>query len=111
MQAKSRRTAGEKLERLVGPMGVPESRRHLIGRHPTDAIVQVAAETASAVVVMGAIARSGLKRLLIGNTAEKVLDHLDCDLLIVKPAGLVKRPPRRRRPLRYAALGAAPVAY
>jgi universal stress protein E len=36
-------------------------------------------------VVMGAVSRRGLKRLFIGSTAELVLDHLPCDLLIVKP--------------------------
>jgi universal stress protein E len=39
------------------------------------------------IVIMGAIARSALKRVLIGNTAERVLDRLPCDLLIVKPPG------------------------
>jgi universal stress protein E len=37
------------------------------------------------VVVMGAVSRSGLKGLFLGNTAEDVLDRLPCDLLIVKP--------------------------
>lgn len=36
-------------------------------------------------VVMGAVARSGLKRLLIGSTAEAVLGHLGCDVLAVRP--------------------------
>jgi universal stress protein E len=39
----------------------------------------------ASLVVMGAISRSGLKRIFIGNTAEQVLDSLRCDLLIVKP--------------------------
>ncbi len=39
------------------------------------------------VVIMGAVSRSGLKGLFLGNTAEDVLDHLPCDLLIVKPDG------------------------
>jgi universal stress protein E len=39
------------------------------------------------IVVMGAVSRSGMKRVFIGNTAERVLDRLPCDLLIVKPAG------------------------
>lgn len=39
------------------------------------------------IVVMGAVSRSSLKRVLIGNTAERVLDRLPCDLLIVKPSG------------------------
>jgi nucleotide-binding universal stress UspA family protein len=34
---------------------------------------------------MGAIARSGLKRIFIGSTAEDVLERLPCDALIVKP--------------------------
>jgi len=53
---------------------------------------------------MGAISRSGLKRLLIGNTAERVLEHLPCDLLIVKPARLITRLPRSRRGARYVSV-------
>jgi nucleotide-binding universal stress UspA family protein len=34
---------------------------------------------------MGAMSRSGLKRIFIGNTAEQVLDSLQSDVLIVKP--------------------------
>jgi universal stress protein E len=36
---------------------------------------------------MGAVSRSGLKGLFLGNTAEDVLDRLHCDLVIVKPTG------------------------
>jgi universal stress protein E len=50
---------------------------------------------------MGAISRSGFKRLLIGNTAERVLDRLTCDILVIKPGHLVNRIPQKRR-------GAAP---
>ena len=35
-------------------------------------------------VVMGAIARWGIKRAIIGSTAERVLDFLPCDVLIVR---------------------------
>ena len=111
LQAQSARAAAEKLERLLRQVSVPKSRRHLIGRHPADAIEQVAAATRSALVVMGAISRSGLKRLLIGNTAEKLLDRLNCDLLVIKPAGLIKRPPRTRRPLRYSVFASTRAAY
>lgn len=101
MQRRSKRAAAEKLERLARPVGIAPTRRHLIARHPSDAIEQVAAQTRSALVVMGALARSGLRSLLIGNTAEKVLDQLPCDLLVVKPAGFRKSVPRRRRGARY----------
>lgn len=38
------------------------------------------------VVVIGAVSRGALKRLALGSTAERVLDFVPCDLLIVKPA-------------------------
>ena len=38
-------------------------------------------------VVMGAVSRSGIKGLFLGNTAEDVLDRLHCDAIIVKPRG------------------------
>lgn len=39
------------------------------------------------VLVMGAVSRSLLSRPVIGNTAERVIDHVGCDVFIVKPAG------------------------
>ena len=49
---------------------------------------------------MGAMSRSGAARLLIGNTAERILDDLACDILVVKPQkfrGKVGRAPRGAR--------------
>lgn len=42
------------------------------------------------IMVMGAIARGALQRLLVGSTAERLLDRLPCDVLIVKPERLLK---------------------
>jgi len=36
-------------------------------------------------VVMGAVSRSAVARLFIGHTAERVIDELECDVLVVKP--------------------------
>jgi universal stress protein E len=36
-------------------------------------------------LVMGAVSRSALKRAFIGHTAERVIDGVHCDVLIVKP--------------------------
>lgn len=38
------------------------------------------------IVVMGALARWGWRRAILGSTAERVLDHLPCDVLIVRPS-------------------------
>ncbi len=46
-------------------------------------------------VVMGAVSRSYPHRVLFGYTAEKVLNALKCDVLIVKPEGFRSPVPRR----------------
>lgn len=39
------------------------------------------------IVAMGAVARSVLDRLLVGSTIEHVVDHVGCDVLLIKPEG------------------------
>jgi universal stress protein E len=51
----------------------------------SDVLPRFAQEVGADVMVMGAISRSGLKRIFIGSTAERVLEHLPCDALIIKP--------------------------
>jgi universal stress protein E len=104
LMTKAADAAGEKLKRLLRKARLSGVQQHVVGRHPADAIEQEAARVKSAIVVMGAIARSGLKRLLVGNTAERVLDRLPCDLLIVKPARAVRPVPRTRRGARYVSI-------
>jgi universal stress protein E len=60
-------------------------RRHLYQGLAHDSLSKAAAEHGADFVVMGAVARRGLKRLFIGSTAERVLDRLPCDLVIIKP--------------------------
>jgi len=40
-------------------------------------------------VVMGTVARSGISGVFIGNTAEGILDQLECSVLAVKPPGFI----------------------
>jgi universal stress protein E len=76
---------------------LPATRRHLVARHPVDAIPELVRKLGCDIVVMGTLSRSGLKRLAIGNTAERLLDDLPCDLLIVKPPAFATRVPARTR--------------
>lgn len=41
------------------------------------------------VLVMGTVARTGIPGFIIGNTAENVVQKLECSLLALKPAGFV----------------------
>jgi len=80
--------------------GVPRASRQLIDSDPVFAIPHVARKVGADLVVMGAVSRSGLKRVFIGNTAERVLDDLPCDVLVVKPARSAPRVAGRVRGLR-----------
>ena len=72
---------------LLGSFDIPESRRYFTSEAPEYALPAVAQEAEADVVVMGAVSRSMLSEVFIGNTTEKVLDSLPCDVLIVKPEG------------------------
>jgi universal stress protein E len=52
-------------------------------------ITELAQVKAVDLIVMGTISRAGLSGFLIGNTAEKVLQKVNCSLLTVKPEGFV----------------------
>jgi len=66
---------------------------------------QVASSHSAQVVVLGAVSRSRIGRALIGHTAERVLDALACDVLIVKPPGF--QTPVRRESTHHIARSAA----
>jgi universal stress protein E len=76
-----------------------------VNAHPVDAIPNTAKRIGGSIVVMGAISRSGLKRFFIGDTAERVLDRLACDVLVVKPPRFATRMQRARRGTRVTVAG------
>lgn len=81
------------LEDLLRGSDIPQKRRYLVGELPAAGIDTTARRIGADIVVMGALSRSGLQRLLIGNTAESLLDQLPCDILVVKPADFITRVP------------------
>lgn len=70
--------------RFADLLRIPADRRLLVEGQPSVAIPDLARSRGSDVVVMGAVSRSGLQRVFIGNTAERSLDSLSCDVLVVK---------------------------
>ncbi|HEU5137916.1 MAG TPA: universal stress protein [Steroidobacteraceae bacterium] len=91
------RQAQRKLERAVDGFDVKRSHCHLVEGRPNDAIPAAAKRERSAIVAMGVVSRSGLKRFFIGNTAEFVMDAITADILVVKPADFDSRIPRTGR--------------
>ncbi|WP_114195475.1 universal stress protein UspE [Edaphovirga cremea] len=52
---------------------------------PEEVIPDLAEHLQAGVVVLGTIGRTGISAAFIGNTSEHVIDHLKCDLLVIKP--------------------------
>jgi universal stress protein E len=73
------------MARFLDTHAALQGRPHLYEGMAHECLQKAAQEHAADVVVMGAVARRGLKRLFIGSTAERVLDRLPCDLVIIKP--------------------------
>lgn len=56
---------------------------------PEAVIEQVADAIDAELVILGTVGRTGISAALIGNTAEHVIDQLNCDVLALKPDGYV----------------------
>jgi universal stress protein E len=72
-------------EAFRASVGIPRTRAHLVEGNPSREIPRAAEKLGADIVVMGALSRSGLERVFIGNTAERILGSLSCDVLVVKP--------------------------
>jgi universal stress protein E len=72
------------VKRITDEYGVADANLHVDAGMASEYLPRVAAEWHADIIVMGAIARSGLQRVLIGSTAERVLESLPCDVLVVK---------------------------
>jgi nucleotide-binding universal stress UspA family protein len=73
----------------TAPLDDLKVRTHLSRGKPSDRIADLAESLDVDVIVMGTIGRSGLRGLLIGNTAEAVLERVARPVLAVKPLGFV----------------------
>jgi universal stress protein E len=72
------------LDALAADCGVDAEHTHQLPGSTHDILPAFARSQNAGLVVMGALARWGVKRMLIGSTAERVIDHLPCDVLIVR---------------------------
>ncbi|QLC72528.1 universal stress protein [Pseudomonas sp. LPB0260] len=65
--------------------GLRDHQLHLAEGSARTVIAQYAHELEAAITVIGTVARKGLAGVIIGNTAEAVLDRVDSDVLVLKP--------------------------
>ncbi len=62
---------------------------HLLKGDPGQVISGLTQKKRVELLVMGTVVRTGIPGFLIGNTAEKVLNEVNCSVLTVKPKGFV----------------------
>lgn len=75
----------KRFEEITAFHEIAADKAHLKSGLAHEELPALATDLDADVVVMGAVARNRWKRLFIGATAERTLEHLPCDLLIVKP--------------------------
>lgn len=68
-------------QKLIDVSGVDSNQIHIKMGTPDQVIVDTAKKIDASLVIVGNSHRSGLAALLHGNTAEKILDKLDCNVL------------------------------
>ena len=80
----------EDIIRRVDTTGASRVRIHLKrGNEPARTITSLAKKQQIDLLVMGTVCRTGLAGFFIGNTAEEVLNAVDCSVLTVKPAAFL----------------------
>lgn len=83
--ARSAKQHLDAFEKLMVNYPVEKANRHLLEGFPEDSIPEFIKSRGIDVLVMGAVSRSNLENALIGNTAERVLEAVQTDLLVIKP--------------------------
>lgn len=101
--AQIRQDHQDALDRLAADVGFPGDQVHLAEGDAAEVLPDLARNLGAAVLIMGAVARSRLKRAFVGSTAERVLEQLPCDVVIVKPEAFQSPVTSRGKALGYLA--------
>ena len=72
------------LNTLAKKYKVNDTNIHVQEGLPEDMIPAICQQYNADLVVIGSVGRKGLTAALLGNTAELIIDSVDCDTLIVK---------------------------
>ena len=91
-----RAEARQGLDRLLAQVPAEPGRRavHLIKGDAVETITGFVRAAHVDLLVMGTVIHSGFPGLLIGHTAESVLQQVDCSVVAIRPGGLDAPAPR-----------------
>ena len=88
-----RRRVDATLASITEAHGLARGRVYLEQGAAAEVLPRVAGRLSADLLVMGAVSRSRAQELFLGSTAERVLDRLACDVLVIKPADFTEKLP------------------
>lgn len=68
----------------VGGYEIPKENIHLSEGDLIPSLIEFLGRHQANMLVVGALSRNALERAIVGNTAEKILEHCPCDVLVMK---------------------------
>ncbi|KTC68799.1 universal stress protein family protein [Legionella birminghamensis] len=74
---------------LLQEANIQEPTIHYMRGTPSEIIPDMVSEKQIDVLIMGTVARTGLAGFIIGNTAENILQKINCSLWALKPPGFI----------------------
>ncbi len=75
----------EMMEKIKAKSKHPKSLKTVIKQgDPADEILNAAEKMRADVIITGSHGRHGAQRFLLGSVSSKIVDHADCDVLVVK---------------------------
>lgn len=85
-------------EKVLAEMNLQVAQMHVGEGPPEHWIPHVSKEIDASLVVMGTLARKGMSAVLLGNTAERILDCLNTDILVLRAGIDQSLPPLMAEP-------------
>jgi universal stress protein E len=82
-----------RIKQLTDAYELDDANLHVDAGMAAEYLPRMAAEWRADIVVMGAVSRSAVKRVVIGSTAERILETMPCDMLTVKPPDFARSLP------------------
>jgi universal stress protein E len=84
-----------RLDACLAQLDLPEPAvTHLSRKTPAEAIKETVEHLQPDLLVMGSLSRGGRAGVMVGETAERLLDRLDCSMLTIKPDDFESPVPR-----------------
>jgi universal stress protein E len=77
-------------DRYAAKYKINDDHIHIAEGDPEDVVEAINKELDADLVVIGTVGREGLAGVLLGNTAERIVDRVPCDVLVIKPQDGVK---------------------